>query len=78
MGIIISSINFIGMNLLNRVGLKVPTVEVWFEGLNVSADVQIGHRALPTLVNYTRNTIEVEKFVCHEYFFPLYLLFLSR
>ncbi|RWR92141.1 ABC transporter-like protein [Cinnamomum micranthum f. kanehirae] len=43
---------------LNRVGLKVPTVEVRFEGLNISADVQIGHRALPTLINYTRDTLE--------------------
>ncbi|KVH94078.1 hypothetical protein Ccrd_003864 [Cynara cardunculus var. scolymus] len=41
-----------------RVGLEVPKVEVRFEKLNVAADVLIGSRALPTLVNYTRDVIE--------------------
>ncbi|XP_057956194.1 ABC transporter G family member 31 isoform X2 [Malania oleifera] len=43
---------------LDRVGLEVPKVEVRFQNLNVKADVQIGSRALPTLVNYTRDIIE--------------------
>ncbi|KAJ4978148.1 hypothetical protein NE237_008928 [Protea cynaroides] len=43
---------------LDRVGLKVPNVEVRFENLCVRAEVQIGSRALPTLINYTRNVIE--------------------
>ncbi|XP_058109104.1 ABC transporter G family member 31-like [Magnolia sinica] len=43
---------------LDRMGLQVPNVEVRFEGLTVTADVQIGKRALPTLLNYVRNTIE--------------------
>lgn len=37
----------------------MPKVEVRFENLNISADVQIGSRALPTLVNYTRDMAEV-------------------
>ncbi|KAJ9565282.1 hypothetical protein OSB04_001248 [Centaurea solstitialis] len=47
-------INFCG----KRVGLEVPKVEVRFQKLNVEADVLIGSRALPTLVNYTRDVIE--------------------
>ncbi|KAA8543738.1 hypothetical protein F0562_022085 [Nyssa sinensis] len=43
---------------LNRVGLEVPTVEVRFENLNITANVQVGSRALPTLINYTRDSIE--------------------
>ncbi|KAL3740884.1 hypothetical protein ACJRO7_022072 [Eucalyptus globulus] len=43
---------------LDRVGLEVSKVEVRFENLNVGASVQSGSRALPTLVNYTRNMIE--------------------
>lgn len=42
-----------------RVGLEVPKVEVRFEKLNIEADVVIGSRALPTLVNYSRDVIEV-------------------
>uniref|UniRef100_A0A5B7BKX4 Putative ABC transporter G family member 31-like n=1 Tax=Davidia involucrata TaxID=16924 RepID=A0A5B7BKX4_DAVIN len=45
-------------NRLNRVGLEIPTVEVRFENLNITANVQVGSRALPTLVNYTRDSIE--------------------
>ncbi|XP_030447307.1 ABC transporter G family member 31 [Syzygium oleosum] len=43
---------------LDRVGLEVPQVEVRFENLNIEANVQTGSRALPTLVNYTRDMIE--------------------
>ncbi|KAF8010615.1 hypothetical protein BT93_J1302 [Corymbia citriodora subsp. variegata] len=43
---------------LDRAGLEVPKVEVRFENLNIEARVQSGLRALPTLVNYTRNMIE--------------------
>ncbi|CAH1419416.1 unnamed protein product [Lactuca virosa] len=42
----------------DRVGLEVPKVEVRFENLNIEADVVIGSRALPTLVNYSRDVIE--------------------
>ncbi|CAM8984948.1 unnamed protein product [Rhodiola kirilowii] len=42
----------------NRAGLEIPKVEVRFQNLNVTADVQVGSRALPTLVNYTRDMAE--------------------
>ncbi|KAI7757931.1 hypothetical protein M8C21_007667 [Ambrosia artemisiifolia] len=42
----------------DRVGLEVPKVEVRFENLNIEADVLIGSRALPTLLNYARDVIE--------------------
>ncbi|KAK2641153.1 hypothetical protein Ddye_022916 [Dipteronia dyeriana] len=43
---------------LDRVGLEVPKVEVRFKNLKVVADVQTGSRALPTLINVTRDTFE--------------------
>ncbi|KAI4385958.1 hypothetical protein MLD38_003942 [Melastoma candidum] len=43
---------------LDRVGLEVPKVEVRFKDLNVTADVQTGSRALPTLINFSRDLIE--------------------
>ncbi|XP_051131702.1 ABC transporter G family member 31 [Andrographis paniculata] len=43
---------------IDSVGLEIPKVEVRFENIYVTADVQIGSRALPTLVNYSRNIIE--------------------
>ncbi|KAK9065935.1 hypothetical protein SSX86_015337 [Deinandra increscens subsp. villosa] len=42
----------------DRVGLEVPKVEVRFENLNIEADVLIGSRALPTLLNCARDVIE--------------------
>ncbi|PQP96196.1 ABC transporter G family member 31 [Prunus yedoensis var. nudiflora] len=43
---------------LDKVGLEVPKVEVRFENLKVVANVQTGSRALPTLINFTRNLFE--------------------
>ncbi|KAL8465995.1 hypothetical protein ACS0TY_035202 [Phlomoides rotata] len=43
----------------NRVGIKIPTVEVRFKNLSVEADCFIGERALPTLPNAARNIAEV-------------------
>ncbi|WZY82499.1 hypothetical protein YC2023_028883 [Brassica napus] len=43
---------------LDRVGMEVPKIEVRFENLKVEADVQAGTRALPTLVNVSRDFIE--------------------
>ncbi|CAM8888160.1 unnamed protein product [Rhodiola kirilowii] len=43
---------------LDRAGLEIPKVEVRFQNLKVTADVQVGSRALPTLVNYTRDMAE--------------------
>ncbi|KAF3454238.1 hypothetical protein FNV43_RR04685 [Rhamnella rubrinervis] len=42
----------------DRVGLAVPSVEVRFQNLNVTANIQVGSRALPTLLNYARNVFE--------------------
>ncbi|KAK7261777.1 hypothetical protein RIF29_28096 [Crotalaria pallida] len=41
-----------------RVGIKLPTVEVRFRNLNVEANCYIGSRALPTLPNVALNVIE--------------------
>ena len=37
----------------------MPKVEVRFENLNISAKVQTGSRALPTLINVARDLGEV-------------------
>ncbi|KAL4610177.1 hypothetical protein ACB092_08G033000 [Castanea dentata] len=42
----------------DRVGLVLPKIEVRYENLKVVANVQIGSRALPTLINSTRDVIE--------------------
>ncbi|KAL2898951.1 ABC transporter G family member 31 [Bienertia sinuspersici] len=41
-----------------RVGLELPKVEVRFQDLNITAEVQTGKRALPTLINFARDKIE--------------------
>ncbi|KAK3206522.1 hypothetical protein Dsin_020568 [Dipteronia sinensis] len=43
---------------LDKAGLEVPKVEVRFKNLTLVADVQTGSRALPTLINVTRDTFE--------------------
>ncbi|XVF19871.1 hypothetical protein REPUB_Repub11eG0148300 [Reevesia pubescens] len=43
---------------LDRVGLEVPRIEVRFQNINVETDAQIGSRALPTLINVTRDFLE--------------------
>ncbi|KAK9152792.1 hypothetical protein Sjap_000272 [Stephania japonica] len=43
---------------LQRVELEVPKVEVRFENLKITANIQTGERALPTLVNFFRDIIE--------------------
>ncbi|CAM6100115.1 unnamed protein product [Calypogeia fissa] len=43
---------------LRRVEIEHPTVEVRFKNLSVNADVYVGGRALPTLVNFVRNFVE--------------------
>ncbi|CAB4299305.1 unnamed protein product [Prunus armeniaca] len=42
----------------DRVGIEIPQIEVRFEHLSVEGDAYIGTRALPTLLNSYRNTIE--------------------
>ncbi|XP_027174773.1 ABC transporter G family member 31 [Coffea eugenioides] len=43
---------------LDRVGIEIPKVEVRFQDLNITANVQVGSRALPTLVNFSRDIVE--------------------
>lgn len=43
--------------------MEVPKVEVRYENLKIVADVQTGTRALPTLVNASRDVIEVENYI---------------
>ncbi|CAM0906091.1 unnamed protein product [Alopecurus aequalis] len=43
---------------LDLVGIELPTIEVRYEHLSVEADVHVGKRALPTLVNAVINTAE--------------------
>ncbi|PSS17958.1 ABC transporter G family member 36 like [Actinidia chinensis var. chinensis] len=43
---------------IKKVGIVLPTVEVRFEHLTIKADCYIGNRALPSLVNATRNIAE--------------------
>ena len=39
----------------------MPTIEVRFERLNVEAGTYVGNRALPTIVNFSTNILEVIK-----------------
>ncbi|KAI4325296.1 hypothetical protein MLD38_030708 [Melastoma candidum] len=43
---------------LDKVGIKLPTVEVRFENLTIEADCYVGSRALPTLPNAAQNIAE--------------------
>lgn len=45
-------------NRIDKVGIKLPTVEVRFENLSIEADCYVGSRALPTLPNVTLNMVE--------------------
>ncbi|KFK42381.1 hypothetical protein AALP_AA2G248800 [Arabis alpina] len=42
-------------NRIDRVGIKLPTVEVRYEHLSIRADCYAGNRSLPTLLNVVRN-----------------------
>ena len=44
---------------ISRVGIRIPTIEVRFEHLNVEAEAYVGSRALPTFFNYIVNILEV-------------------
>ncbi|KAL5184898.1 ABC transporter G family member 39 [Glycine soja] len=43
---------------MDRVGLDIPTIEVRFEHINVEAQVYVGGRALPSMLNFFANVIE--------------------
>lgn len=42
-----------------RVGIESPTIEVRFDHLNIDAAAYIGGRAIPTVLNFTINVVEV-------------------
>ncbi|KAJ1284255.1 hypothetical protein BS78_03G191100 [Paspalum vaginatum] len=43
---------------MDRVGIDYPTIEVRYENLQVDAQVHVGDRGLPTLLNSVTNTVE--------------------
>ncbi|KAF8696867.1 hypothetical protein HU200_036506 [Digitaria exilis] len=43
---------------MDRVGIDYPTIEVRYEKLEVEAQVHVGDRGLPTLLNSVTNTVE--------------------
>jgi hypothetical protein len=47
---------------MDRVGIDYPTIEVRYENLEVEAQVLVGDRGLPTLLNSVTNTIEVYRY----------------
>ena len=55
----------------SRVGIDIPKIEVRFEHLNIGADIYVGKRALPTLLNFTLNTIQVSSEIQSIYVFLL-------
>ena len=57
---------------LNRVGVEIPKIEVRFEHLSIEGDAYVGTRALPTLLNFTMNFIEVVCSVCPFVFLLLF------
>ncbi|WRX27625.1 ABC transporter-like [Theobroma cacao] len=55
-------------NRIDRVGIKLPTIEVRFEHLNVDAEAYVGSRGLPTFLSYYTNM--VESFLCFIHVLP--------
>ena len=47
-----------------RVGIRMPTVTVQYADLGVDATVHVGSRALPSVWNSYRNTLEVHAPAC--------------
>ncbi|KAL2516258.1 ABC transporter G family member 35 [Forsythia ovata] len=43
---------------MDKVAIQLPTVEVRFENLRIEADCHVGTRALPTLLNTSRDIVE--------------------
>ncbi|XP_027344116.1 ABC transporter G family member 35 [Abrus precatorius] len=51
-------------NRIEKVGIRLPTVEVRFQNLTVEADSHVGSRALPTLPNVALNIVESGLSLC--------------
>jgi hypothetical protein len=50
---------------MDNVGIEYPTIEVRFQKLQVEAEVRVGSRGLPTLINSVTNTLEVQTITLH-------------
>ncbi|CAL5440389.1 unnamed protein product [Camellia sinensis] len=46
---------------IDRVRIDLPTIEVWFEHLNVDAEAYVGGRGFPTVLNFSINLFERKK-----------------
>ncbi|KAM3285531.1 hypothetical protein P3S67_024330 [Capsicum chacoense] len=44
--------------LIAEMGLEIPKVEVRYENITITANVKVGSRALPTLLNFAHDVIE--------------------
>ncbi|KAG2729218.1 hypothetical protein I3760_01G239000 [Carya illinoinensis] len=53
---------------IDKDGIKLPTIEVRFEHLNVEAEAYVGSRALPTFLNFNANILE--GFLTHLHILP--------
>ncbi|XP_057725255.1 ABC transporter G family member 29-like isoform X1 [Arachis stenosperma] len=51
-------------NRIQKVGIRLPTVEVRFRNLTIEADCYVGSRALPTLPNVALNILESGLSLC--------------
>ncbi|KAF6154169.1 hypothetical protein GIB67_016421, partial [Kingdonia uniflora] len=55
-------------NRIDRVGIEILTIEVRFDHLNITTEAHVGGRALPLIVNFSMNMIDVSGKVtynCH-------------
>lgn len=46
-------------DVLGRVGIENPTIEVRFQNLNIDAEAYVGNRGIPTFINFFSNKIMV-------------------
>lgn len=53
--------------LFSSVGIENPTIEVRFENLEIKAEVFVGSNAVPTVINFFVNKIEVHRFLFMRY-----------
>ena len=60
---------------MDRVGIDYPTIEVRYENLHVQAQVHVGDRGLPTLINSVTNTIEVCTYTCTHRYLHAYIYY---
>ena len=47
------------IEIIFRVGVDLPTIEVRYEHVTVEAEAHVGSRALPSFINFSINIVEV-------------------